>query len=239
MKWFVPREHGAWAMLIVPYLLGVLFSKPNFDHLLLFLGILSCYFATGPILSFFRRPIFGKEILPALFIYVSVGLLFIIPYLIKFPFLLVLFSMIIPFLLVNLAFTKMKKERLFINDFFAIFGLSLFVLIAFYVGKGELNFLAYSLMAINIFYFVGSVFHVKTFLRERGNVIFARVSNIYHGLLLIVPVIIGFPYVALAFIFSTLKTWFIPKRIRLKPITIGIIEMVNSVAFVLLLLLVL
>lgn len=239
MKWFVPREHGAWAMLIVPYLLGVLFSEPNWSHLLLFIGILSCYLATGPILSYLRRPKLGKEVVPALMTYVIIGLIFIIPILIQYPFLLILFAIVIPFFSLNLVFAKLKKERYFINDFFAIFGLSILVLVAYYVGKEEISLLAISLMVLNICFFVASVFHVKTFLRERGNRSFAKVSNIYHGLLLIVPVIIGFPTVALAFIVSTLKTWSIPKRKVLKPITIGMIEMANSIAFIIILLLVL
>ncbi|WP_216831320.1 YwiC-like family protein [Alkalihalobacterium elongatum] len=236
MKLFIPREHGAWAMLIIPYLLGSLFSNTNWTHFIFFIGILSFYFATGPILSYIRKPKLGNSVVPALLLYFLIGCIFIIPVLLEYPFLLLLFLMISPCFLINLWFAKQKKERLFINDVIAIIGFSFLVLVAFYIGNGEIPTQAFFLMLINVFFFIGSVFHVKTFIRERGNKRFHKLSNFYHGGLIIVPVLLGLPFVALALAASSLKTWIMPKK-NLKPITLGLIELGNSVAFVLLLVL--
>ncbi|MDE5415909.1 YwiC-like family protein [Alkalihalobacterium chitinilyticum] len=236
MKLYIPREHGAWAMLIIPYLLGSLFSNTTWTHFIFFIGILSFYFATGPVLSYIRKPKLGKSVVPALLLYILIGSLFIIPVLIKYPFLLLLFLMISPCFLINMWFAKLKKERLFINDVIAIIGFSFLVMFAFYIGNGEIPSQAYFIMFLNISFFIGSVFHVKTFIRERGNKRFHKLSNFYHGGLIIVPVLLGLPFVALALAVSSIKTWIMPKK-NIKPITLGLIELGNSVAFVLLLVL--
>lgn len=235
MKWYIPREHGGWAMFIVPLIIGLIFSEKNIYHILLFAGALSGYIATSPLLSYIRKPKLGKEVLPSLLIFSSASVIFIMPIFVKFPFTVALFLMIVPFFIVNLVFAKLKKERHFINDVFAICGLSFLILIAFYIGNGEVTRFAITLMFINIFYFIGTVFHVKTFLRERGNVGFAQLSHIYHGLLLLVPVVIGYPSVALAYAFSALKTWLIPKHKKIKPLVLGIVEIANSAVFLIVL----
>ncbi|MFV8829879.1 YwiC-like family protein [Alkalihalobacterium sp. APHAB7] len=234
MKLFIPREHGAWAMLIIPYLLGALFSETKWLHLFFFIGILSFYFATGPLLSYIRRPKLGKEVLPALLLYILIGSFFVVPVLVIYPFLILLFLVISPFFGLNLWFAKQKKERLFVNDVVAIVGFSLLVLVAFYIGNGAIPLQAYFIMLLNVCFFIGSVFHVKTFIRERGNKRFQKLSNFYHGGLIIVPMLLGLPFVALALAVSSLKTWIMPKK-PVKPITLGIIEIGNSVAFVFLL----
>ena len=38
MKLVIPKQHGAWAMLIIPFLLSVILGKPNMYHIPLFLG---------------------------------------------------------------------------------------------------------------------------------------------------------------------------------------------------------
>ncbi|WP_078428323.1 YwiC-like family protein [Alkalihalobacterium alkalinitrilicum] len=235
MNWFIPREHGAWAMLIVPYLLGILFSTTNWTHLFFFIGILSFYFATGPILAYIRQPRLGKSVLPAIGLYTIIGSLFFIPIIIQLPFLMVLFLFISPFFAVNLWFAKQKKERLFINDVIAIFGFSFLVLIAFYIGNREIPIQAYMLMLVNLCFFIGSVFHIKTFIRERGNQHFHKLSNIYHSSLIIIPLLFGLPFIALALAVSSLKTWIMPRNKKIKPMTLGLIEMGNSVAFIVLL----
>ncbi|WP_209125234.1 YwiC-like family protein [Alkalihalobacillus sp. BA299] len=235
MKLFIPREHGAWAMLIIPYVLGALFSSTNWIHLFFFIGILSFYFATGPVLAYVRQPKLGKAVVPALWIYILTGCLFTIPVLTQLPFIAVILLGISPFFIMNLWFAKQKKERMFLNDVIAIFGLSFLVLIAFYIGHREIPTQAYLIMFLNFCFFIGSVFHIKTFIREHGNKQFQKLSNIYHSGLVIIPLLLGLPWIALALAVSSLKTWLMPRNKKVKPVTLGLIEMGNSVAFVCLL----
>ncbi|WP_374722706.1 YwiC-like family protein [Peribacillus tepidiphilus] len=38
MKNFLPKQHGAWAMLLIPFWLGVAASHFSFIHILFFIG---------------------------------------------------------------------------------------------------------------------------------------------------------------------------------------------------------
>lgn len=232
MKWFIPREHGAWAMLIVPYIIGMFASKATVSHLLFFIGVLAFYFSSGPLLAWIRQPKLRKEASPAFFIYITIGLVFTIPFLFLMPKLILIGIGVVPFFLLNLLFAKLKKERLFINDLFAIVALSFLVLIAYFIGNGEINNRSLLLQFINIIFFTASVFHVKTLIREKGNILFLKVSNVYHAFTIGLFAFIGLPMIALIFLFTSVKAWFMPKTRRYKPLQIGLIEIANSLLFV-------
>ena len=40
MKLVIPKQHGAWAMLIIPFLLSVILGKPTIYHIPLFIAFL-------------------------------------------------------------------------------------------------------------------------------------------------------------------------------------------------------
>ncbi len=232
MKWFIPREHGAWAMLIVPYLLGMFSSKVTWLHLLFFVGIFAFYFASAPLLTFVRQPKLKNVVIPSFVIYISIGLIFTLPILYKMPKIAIIGLFIFPFFVLNIYFAKQKKERLFINDLMAITGLSFLVMIAYYIGVGLIDEKVIILMGINIIFFTASVFHVKTLIREKGNSNFLFASNIFHGLSILLFLMLGYPFVAIVFLVSSLKAWFMPKTKRHKPMQIGLIEIANSLVFV-------
>ncbi|WP_179295378.1 YwiC-like family protein [Bacillus sp. FJAT-45350] len=237
IKWFIPREHGAWAMLIVPLLLGTFISNPSFTHLYFIIGVLSLYFGTGPLLAYIRKPRLGKTVLPSFMIYTICGLIFLVPVLYKHPFLLLFSFAIIPLFFVNILFARKRNERSFSNDLVAILALSFLVPMTYYIGNNAMTSEALILMSLNFAFFIGSVFHVKTFIREKDNKKFLRLSNGYHGATVIIPFLIGYPIFALAFAFSTIKTWVMPKGLKIKPITLGLVELTNSIFFVLVILL--
>jgi hypothetical protein len=49
-KWIVPKQHGAWAMLMIPFLLGAYAGGFAWLHAQLFVGWLFLYLATYPLL---------------------------------------------------------------------------------------------------------------------------------------------------------------------------------------------
>ncbi|RXI98267.1 hypothetical protein DS745_18200 [Anaerobacillus alkaliphilus] len=230
MKWFIPREHGAWAMLIVPFMLGMFASGTTFLHFIFFIGVLAFYFSSGPLFAYIRKPKLNKEILPSLLIYVSIGLLFTVPLIYFTPKIFLISLFILPLFTLNIYFAKIKKERLFINDVIAITALSFLVIISYYLGLGVIDQKAIWLMLINIIFFTASVFHVKTLIREKGNIRFLWASHVFHGFTIILFLVIH-PLVAFAFLIGAMKTWFMPRDIRYKPIQIGLIEIANSVLF--------
>lgn len=55
MKPVVPKQHGAWGMLLIPFLLSVLLGKATFYHIPLFIAWLFIYLATYPFLMYIRQ----------------------------------------------------------------------------------------------------------------------------------------------------------------------------------------
>lgn len=51
MKKYIPNQHGAWAMLVLPFLLGVAASKGQFIHIPLFICWLLIYLFSFPLLQ--------------------------------------------------------------------------------------------------------------------------------------------------------------------------------------------
>jgi len=231
MKWYIPREHGAWAMLIVPYWLGVGLTGVSFHHVIFFLGLFSLYFAQAPLLTYLRQPK-HQDVWPSFFVCVALGSVFLVPYFLADFSLLYIALIIFPFFFVNLVFAKIKKERLFINDLSAIIALSSFLLFSYQIGNHSLEIEAFYFMFIVIAFFVASVFHVKSLLRKKGNVTFQRVSVAYHLIMVAIMFVFVSNGAGLAFLLSLAKTTIFPKKYLKKPIQIGVVEIVNSCFFI-------
>ncbi|UCZ51975.1 YwiC-like family protein [Bacillus shivajii] len=230
MKWYIPREHGAWAMLIVPYWIGAAISGINWFHAIFFIGVFSLYFAQGPLLTFVRNSK-HKDVWPVFSIYTVVGFLFTVPFLFMEPMILLIGIMIIPLFSLNVYFAKTKRERLFINDVIAIIALSLLLLVAYQLGAGMIDLGAIIHFHWVVLFFISSVFHVKSLIREKKNVTFHKFSKVFHVAIIIYAMIFHWYAAALAFSVSALKTYFVPKEKLKKPMQIGIVEIINSVIF--------
>ena len=55
MKMVIPKQHGAWAMLLIPFLLGMLAGHPTIWHIPLLIGWLFLYLATFPFIMYVRK----------------------------------------------------------------------------------------------------------------------------------------------------------------------------------------
>ncbi len=49
MRIVFPKQHGAWAMLSIPFLLGVFKGEPVWSHILLFLAWVFLYVSSYPL----------------------------------------------------------------------------------------------------------------------------------------------------------------------------------------------
>ncbi|MBU9721807.1 MULTISPECIES: YwiC-like family protein [Bacillaceae] len=233
MTWYIPREHGAWAMLIVPFWIGASISQPTWSHVVLFLGFLAVYFAQAPLLNYLRNPK-HKDVWPSFFVYVVIGLTIIIPFLIRVPELLIICFSIAPLFLVNLYFAKTKQERLFINDLCAITALSGLLLISYRLNEPALQPEAFLYMVVCILFYTASVFHVKSLIREKKNETFKKRSLYYHIFIIICSIALQLIGVAIAFFITFLKMKFLPIKYLRTPKHIGIVEVINSVIFIIL-----
>lgn len=192
MKNYIPKQHGAWAMLIIPFLFGMFASQPQWLHLLLGFVWLLTYLFTYPLLQWIRtgrtatyaKPLllYGILLLPSAAALIAWK-----------PDLLRMGLVLLPFFLINCYFAKRNRERDVWNDIAAVVQFSLIVFIAYDVGGGTDWRLAAELFAISALYFTGTVFYVKTMIREKKNRRYYYVSIAYHSFVLLASAV-AFPW---------------------------------------------
>ncbi|GJM79727.1 YwiC-like family protein [Paenibacillus timonensis] len=226
---YIPNQHGAWAMLIVPFLFGMLASAPGAIHGLLFVCWLLVYLFMFPLLQWirmgkakaarYRKPLlfYGALLVPAALILVLLR-----------PAVLTMALLFVPLFAVNALYAKRKRERALLNDIAAIVQFSLMVFISYQLGGGTDFRLAMELFLISIGYFIGTAFYVKTIIRERNNKRFYFYSVAYHLMLAILALwlLSPAPWIA-AILLLARAVWFPRTGITAKQS--GMLEIVYSV----------
>ncbi|MBP1932708.1 YwiC-like family protein [Ammoniphilus resinae] len=230
MKLMLPKQHGSWAMFLVPLFIGIGAGQQQWVHVPLVLGWFLFYAASFPLLRLFQVEKGRESFVRWVFIYFGLGiLLMVIPLYHDLSIIWFGFALL-PFFLVNIYFAKMKNERAVLNDFSAIASLALGGTVSYYVGTGELDQNAFYIWVFCVLFFMGSVFFVKSLIREKRNANFRWVSWGYHIAMALAILLTAYPLLILAFVPSVVRALFLYGR-KLSPKQIGIIEIVNSVYF--------
>jgi hypothetical protein len=180
MNAYIPNQHGAWAMLVVPFLAGMMAAGPDWLHLPLFVSWLLAYLLTFPLLQWVKsgkRKLYLKPVLLYGSLLAPVGaiVLWMMPSLLWWS------AAIVPLFLMNCYYARRKQERTFANDAIAVLQFCLMTGIAYQAGGGTdaREVLPYAVGCFG--YFMGTVFYVKTIIRERNNPRFYRMSVAYHS----------------------------------------------------------
>lgn len=166
-------------MLSAPLLAGAIASGPGWRHLLLaafwFAGYFA-FFALSLWLKSRRKP----RYLPPLRVYLplaavlGLGVLAVQPGLVRWaPLFLVPGT-------VGLVASATRHERALLSGLATTVGSSLMTLVAYDLGGGSDWAHAWVLTAVLAAYFAGTVFYVKSAIRERGNTTFLAWSVAYH-----------------------------------------------------------
>ncbi|WP_374049436.1 YwiC-like family protein [Neobacillus sp. OS1-33] len=230
MKLFLPKQHGAWAMLIIPFWLGVIEGGFMWKHIPFFIGWLLLYLATYPMLLLFKRKKLQYYTKWTLVYMIPALILLLIP-LLERPTIIYFGLLMIPFFMINAYFTSKNQDRAFMNDISAIFAFSVAGLASSYLGHGVMNIetLVFTFLT-SVLFFVGCTFYVKSMIREKKNIQFKWISWIYHFLLVAVWFGVGYWMVAFALIPSLLRAVTFYGR-SFSPKQIGIYEIINSAIF--------
>ncbi|RXT05790.1 YwiC-like family protein [Ammoniphilus sp. CFH 90114] len=234
MKPLIPKQHGAWAMLVIPFALGVIAGEPSWLHIPLFIGWLFLYLATYSLLMAVK----GKQVnhyLRWTLIYGGLaGVSLILPILEIGKITYFGFAMI-PFLFINALYSKRNKERALFNDLCAIAAFGIGGLTSYYVGTGKLDQTAFMVWGFSMLFFIGSTFYVKTMIRERNNAVYRWVSWGYHLLLLAGCWLVGLPLLALAYAPSAVRAIGLYGK-NVSAVKVGVLEIANSIYFMIVLL---
>lgn len=244
---WIPKQHGAWAMLAVPFLVGVLRGGPAWPQVPLGVAWLVGYLgfaAAGLWLRSRRRPAYRTPVL----VYGAVSLLAGIVTLVLRPDLLWWAPVYAPFAAVSLWFSSRRRDRALANDVVTIVAASLMTLVA--ASAGRLGTVAAALTDVPLLgstaalavYFVGTSLYVKTLIRERTSHAYKVASITYHGvatalaalLPLLLPAEVRPPlatHVGLVVFFAatTLRAAVLAGR-RIRPMKVGLGELALSTA---------
>lgn len=229
MKLFMPKQHGAWAMLIIPFWLGAAASEIVWQHIPFFIGWLLLYLATYPLLLMFKKkkiPFYRKWAL----IYMVPALVFLMIPLFTTPSIIYFGISMFPFFIINSYFSAKNKERAILNDLSAIVVFSIAGLASSYLPGSTINEEAILVFAASILFFTGSTFYVKTMIREKKNTHFKWVSWVFHLMVPVLWLVAGEAIVAAASIPSLVRAVAFYGR-PVSVMQVGIYEIINAVLF--------
>ncbi len=237
---WIPRQHGAWAMLLVPLLLGVAASHPDPWHLALGGAALAGYLASAALQAWSRArrsPAYRAPIAVYGVAFAVLGILLAR----TFPALLLAVVVIAPSAVVVMGGARPGTRRDLANSLAQVAQALVLVPAAAYVsGAFEVERVV-AATAIAAGYLVGTVLVVRSVLRERGKESFARLAIGFHaGLIAAAAAFLPAAYALLAagLALRSIALPFFQRRFAgsprpLRPIHVGIVEIVASIAVVL------
>lgn len=228
MKWMIPKQHGAWSMLILPFLLGGIVGGWTLAHIPFAIAWLFVYMGTFFLFQYVKQRKKSQELLRTVTLYLLIATIAALPvFLTEWRLIWFVFAML-PFGLVNVYFAKMKDERNVWNDVSAVTSFCIGGVASYYLGARVVDGTMVWLFVLPYFYFLGSIFYVKTMIREKKSQTYRNVSWGYHVLLVMAFIVLGNPLLALAYAPSLIRAiGFYGKQVPI--MRIGIIEIANSV----------
>ncbi|PLR89287.1 YwiC-like family protein [Bacillus halotolerans] len=229
MKALIPKQHGAWAMLLIPFCLGMVKGGAVLWHIPLFLGWLFLYLAVYPVTLALKK----KQIKPYqkwIFSYSFPACSFLLAAVIHKPSFIWLAFSLLPLFLIHVYYARLKNERALLNDFAGVLFFCTGGLASCWLGTETLDGWAWFIFAQSALFFIGSSFYVKSVIREKNNRVFAYWSWGYHLILPLLSAALGGGWAVLAFIPSSLRAWFFHGK-KWPVQTIGILEIVNACFF--------
>jgi hypothetical protein len=236
---WIPRQHGAWAMLLVPILLGVAASKPDPWQLVVAGTALAAYLASATAQAWTRSRRPPEYRLPVA-VYGTVAAALGLLLLVAFPPLALAAVVVIPTGAIVFRGAQPGTRRDLANSLAQVLQAAVLVPATAYVSGAfdPGRVVPYTLVLAG--YQVGTVLVVRSVLRERGNVAFALLSAGFHvALVALAAIFLPLPYaiVALGLAARAIGLPVAQRRMAggprpLRPVHVGIVELVASIAVV-------
>jgi hypothetical protein len=236
---WIPRQHGAWAMLLLPVLLGVAASEPDPWQLVVAVTALASYLTsvTAQTWARSRRPAAYRLPMAS---YGTVAVILGLVLLVAFPPLILAAVVVVPTGLLVFRGARPGTRRDLANSLAQVAQALVLVPVTAWVSGSwdPERVVAYTCVAAG--YQLGSVLVVRSVLRERGNRGFAASSVGFHLVLVVLAALfLPLPYALVAMGLAA-RAAALPVAQRrmsrgttpLRPIHVGIVEMVASLAVV-------
>lgn len=187
---WVPREHGAWAMLVVPVVVGAVAAGPTWRHGLLLVAWLVAYCAFSAAGLWLRSGRRARYLPPLRFHAVAAAALGV-ALVAGAPDLLRWAPVYAVLLATSLASSVRRADRSWLNDTVTVLAACLMAVVsaglrggwtATWLPPGADDRAAWVAAGLLAGYFLGTVPYVKTLIRDRGDRRTLAVSIGYHGL---------------------------------------------------------
>lgn len=166
----LPKEHGSWAMLAVPLLIGWLIAPdPQASALFAIGAVLGLFLARYPIELLIKTRkrnsmLIGWSILYAALSIFSAGWLLVIDRLIG---LIPIGLLGAALMLFRFRMAARRQDMSALGELSGIAALALGAPIVYYAASGQLNGTALAVWLINLLYFGGTVFYIKLKVRQQ------------------------------------------------------------------------
>jgi hypothetical protein len=163
----LPKEHGAWVMLYVPFVLGVAVAdRVNWPVLLLLLSATAAFISRESLLVYWRARARGRDAAEAgrmLSLYIALAAAFGSPLIFAFKlFWLIPLGLVgAALLLINGKQATRMEERTTTGEIMAIAGLTMTAPAAYYAASGRWEMTAFWLWLLSALYMASSVFYIK------------------------------------------------------------------------------
>ncbi|MFD7263870.1 YwiC-like family protein [Streptomyces sp. NPDC059874] len=229
---WLPDQHGAWAMLTVPFLAGTLLApRPGWAHALLFAAWLLGYVAIFHGQQWLRLHARGlrsarRHGRPAL-VFGAAFAAAALPVAALHPWLTAAAAAASPFVLVNTYYAWRGRERALVNGLAAVVPACGMLLVAARLGGlGPAG--SWPPAAACLLYFAGTVPYVKTMIRERNSRAYRVGSVTYHAAALAAAACLS-PWLAIPFAAYLARAVALPGRGLRAPL-VGAVEVACSAA---------
>lgn len=222
-RW-LPPQHGAWAMLLVPYLAGLIttgFAWPDIPLLVAWLGgYLLSYFALLAVKT--KRP---GRVRAQLLVYGGFTAVATVVVLLARPRVLLFapaFALVLTF---NAVFARRRDDRALANGIASVTAACIVVPLVAVVAREPVG-QAGDAFALCLLFFTGSLLFVKTMFRERDSVAMRRASAGFHVAALVAAGALSLAYVPV-FVVLLVRAVGLAGR-TLRPGRVGIVEIGTS-----------
>ena len=226
LRQYLPPQHGAWAMLLVPFLVALITAGADW----LLVPLLVAWLA-GYLLSYYaflalktRRP---ARVRPQLRLYAAITVPAALVVVVARPEVLWFAPAYAALLGVNAWYAWHHSDRALTNDLASVVqGCLMVPVAATVVGVSPVSVL--EPFVVVLLYFTGTVLFVKTMIRERGDDSFLRGSIGFHVVAAVGAGLLAWPWAILFGWFGVRAAWL--PRYAMTPKRVGFVEIGNSVA---------
>jgi len=236
-KDWVPDQPGAWALALLPALAGMVIGGFDVGRLWLTGAWLLCYCVQFTAARWLRSR-FQRRYLPPVLTYAALLAIAGVPLLAMHPLILVWAPLYAVCAGVSFLCAWLRRERSLWANAAAVIATSMMAYVVYAFDAPDLlerTGMGLALAGIFMLTQFGSVLYVKTMIRERRNNRYLAASWIWHAALLALACTIpggtlALPIIATILLLRAVAMPLLGRRIRIKPVVGGVLEMVLSAA---------